>query len=180
MLKKIAYAGLAIGITAGAIHSYDQVRFGERTAVFFRVTLADEGDFRAGRGRGDFERRSDSDRWRESTADSTRWRTFQRDSTSRSAAELREGRRSRLPREQGQGVEPSAGTAESREFRPRRNEDGSRRGRGRGRAVSLEEVGHYTLILSFVAMVSYLLDGAARKMGRALHVRNRKLLPPLS
>ena len=80
MLKKIVHAGLGIGITIGAIHAYEQVRFGVRTAVFFRMAFTSEGDFRPARARGDFQQRVDSERRRESAADSTRPRRLQRDS----------------------------------------------------------------------------------------------------
>ncbi len=179
MLKTTAYAVLAIAITVGALHAYDRVRFGERTTVFFRMAFADEGDFRVARGRGGFERPSDSERRREFTTDSTRRRVLQRDSTSRFRGELAEGRRNRPPRERGESVQPPAGTGEPGEFRPGRGDDGSRGGRRRGGAVALEEVGYYALILSFVVMATYLADGAVRRAVRARQLRRRGLPKPV-
>jgi len=66
MTKKIIYAGIAIAITVGAAYSYERVRFGERTVVFFRWVLGGESDQRFARGRGSVERR------RELSSDSAR------------------------------------------------------------------------------------------------------------
>ncbi len=52
MMKKIVYAGIAIAITIGAAYSYERVRFGERTVVFFKRALGGESDQRFARGRG--------------------------------------------------------------------------------------------------------------------------------
>ncbi len=180
MVRHVLYTAVGICITAGALYAYQQVRFGERTVVFFRMVFADESELGTFRGRGNLERRRDF------TTDSGGRREFLQDSTARPPRSQREGRRSRPPQQRGEGMTPPVGPTDERRSRPPQDEGreerrarfsaelaGRRGGRGRGPAVALEEVGYYTLILSFVVMVTYLVDGIARKATRAWQARRR-------
>jgi len=173
-IRRVVLVLLALGLTAGAVYSYDQVRFGDRAVVFFRTVLAGEDGFRNLRGRGDPNRRrpesaADSARLREFRADSARFGSFvgdstgrrssPGDSTGRSASAIRDRRR-----------RPPGDDGEMREMRSQRDREGRDfrgRGRGRGSAVSFEDVGYYTVIVSFVTMLTAVGEGLAKTARRA-------------
>jgi len=176
MVKKIVYAGTAIAITIGAAYSYDQVRFGDRTLVFFRSVFGGGGDVfgEGGRG-GGFERR---DRFR---ADSTRRRFVEgrernravrpdpEDAQARAEPPVRDredwGRQ--VPedaRERPEGSSQSRAEGNVRSIGESRGREGRR---GRRSDVSLEMVGYYTLILSFAVLLTHAVDGLARRVVRA-------------
>jgi hypothetical protein len=182
MVKKIIYIGVAIALTAGAAYSYERVRFGERTVVFFRWVLADESDQRSSRGRGRFDRRrelppdsiraqSDPETRRrtrptqpEGDGEEVEWpprgtREISWDEMRQSFEDMPEETRQRFERfAQERGDEDSRS---AREFRGR----GGRRGRGSD--ISLREVAYYALILSFATMATYWVDQVARVATRA-------------
>lgn len=186
MVKKIVYAGTAIAITIGAAYSYDQVRFGERTLVFFRSVFGGGGDvFGAGGRGGGFERR---DRFR---ADSTRSRFLDgrvrnravrpdpddaqarteppgdREDGDRQVPEDVRERMERLPqdaRARLDGSSQTRGEGNARSIGGSRGREGNR---GRRSDVSLEMVGYYALILSFAVMLTHAVDSFRRKAVRA-------------
>jgi len=192
MVKKIIYIGVAIAVTAGAAYSYERVRFGERTVVFFRWVLADESDQRSSRERGRFDGRREllPDSIRGQLGPETRRRSrptrrggegeqFERrargtgdssetswDETRRSFEDMPEETRLRFEQfsqERGDGDSRSA-----REFRDR----GGRHGRDDN--ISLRGVAHYALILSFATMATYWVDQVARTAARARQMRKSK------
>jgi len=192
MVKKIIYIGVAIAVTAGAAYSYERVRFGERTMVFFRWVLAGEDDQRFSRGRGGFDGRREliPDSIRGQLSPETRRRTRPtrpgregeqverpargtRDSSETSWEEMRRSfedmpEETRLRFEQFSQERGDGDSRSAREFRGR----GGRRGRGND--ISLRGVAHYALILSFATMATYWVDQVARTAARARRMRKSR------
>ncbi|UCG89166.1 MAG: hypothetical protein JSW71_11760 [Gemmatimonadota bacterium] len=190
MVKKILYAGTAIAVTIGAAYSYHQVRFGDRTLVFFRSVFGEENAFREGWRGGGIERRErvqpDSarrrfvergvrDRLVRQEQEGARGRTEppvrDREGTDRQVPDDVGQRGERLPdevRERVERLSQGRGEGNSQSFGEARGREGRR---GRRSDVSLKMVGYYTLILAFAVMVTYGVDGLTRRVVRARRTR---------
>lgn len=160
MTKLTLHAVALIALTIGAVYSYEEVRFGERTASVFRVAFADESEARAGGGPPGFERRG------RGGSGGMRRRTSTEDRESADATDIP----ARI--EEIRGMRDEVGdssTARMRELmREQSDEFRDRRGRsgrgghgghgGRGSTISLEEVAYYTIIFAFATMLTYTVD----------------------
>ena len=163
MIKNTVYVILAIAITAGAAHSYDELRFGERTALFFRVVFANEGGAAGFRGQRGFEGRGEGD---------ARWMVGDSSEMAARFERIRMARGEIRGRPEGMREPPAEQLGVGRTRMERSDRDRDRGGRGlRGAAVSLTVVSHYSLILAFAAMATYMLDGLIKKAVRGRPAR---------
>ena len=57
MIRQAIHAAIFVALAIGAAYSYDEVRFGERTLVFFKTAFAEEGTSQLRGGRRGYEGR---------------------------------------------------------------------------------------------------------------------------
>lgn len=196
-MMKVVHAVALIVLTIAAAHSYQEVRFAERTASFFRIALSEADATRTARGRRfDRDERGDLERPRRRARADDRdvTATYSRDAINQSEREGRfpyQGIRSETPagesndmtagletrrrvqREDSDNpagiVQPRADMEQFRETLRGRSREIRRGGRhGRRRAaVSLGEVLHYTIIFAFATMFTYTMDVLLKRALRA-------------
>ena len=143
MIRQIVHAAIFVTIAIGAAYSYDEVRFGERTLVFFKTALAERDTAQMRGGRGGSEGRG------------------------------RGGRGMRRGREEGEiQAERGEQSGEIRETRRERSSESRGHGGhgGRGASISLEEVAYYTIIFVFATMLTYSIDGIVKRAVRGRRV----------
>lgn len=143
MIRQTIHAAIFVALAIGAAHSYDEVRFGERTLVFFTTAFAERGTAQMRGGRGGSEGRG------------------------------RGGRGMRRGREEDDVLaERGELSDETRETRRGRSIESRGRGGhgGRGASITLEEVAYYTIIFVFATMLTYSIDGIAKSVVRGRRV----------
>ena len=143
MIRQTIHAAIFVALAIGAAYSYDEVRFGERTLVFFKTAFAEQGTAQMRGGRGGSEGRG------------------------------RGGRGMRRGREEGDvRAERGELSDENQETRRGRSSESRGRGGhgGGGASISLEEVVYYTIIFVFVTMLTYSIDGIVKSVVRGRRV----------
>ena len=143
MIRQIIHAAIFVTIAIGAAYSYDEVRFGERTLVFFKTAFAEQGTAQMRGGQGGSEGRD------------------------RGGRGIRRGRE-----EVDNRPERGEQSDEIRETRRRRSSESRGHGGhgGRGASISLEEVAYYTIIFVFATMLTYSIDGIVKRAVRGRRV----------
>jgi len=160
MLKKILYTVLFIVLATGAVYSYQKVDFSRKTVMFFQVFFGGEN---AMGGPGGAHPMGDN-----------------------------RGGEMQLPGGQAMGAEPQQGNSEGQ---PAMGENGERSGPPNmqqggnpptrpegnggpgghggpgGASVNLKTVGLYTVIMTFMTMLTVLLDNGIRSLKRARKVK---------
>jgi hypothetical protein len=143
MIRQTIHAAIFVALAIGAAHSYDEVRFGERTLVFFKTAFAERDTAQMRGGRGGSEGRG------------------------RGGRGMRRGREEvDVPAERGEQSD------EIRETRRERSSESRGHGGhgGRGASISLEEVTYYTIIFAFATMLTYSIDGIVKGTVRGRRV----------
>ncbi len=143
MIRQTIHAAIFVALAIGAAYSYDEVRFGERTLVFFKTAFAEQGTAQMRGGRGGSEGRG------------------------------RGGRGMRRGREEGDvRAERGELSDEIQETRRGRSSESRGRGGdgGGGASISLEEVTYYTIIFAFATMLTYSIDGIVKGTVRGRRV----------
>ena len=143
MIRQTIHAAIFVALAIGAAYSYDEVRFGERTLVFFKTAFAEQGTAQMRGGRGGSEGRG------------------------RGGGGMRRGREEGDVRaERGELSDEIQETRRGRSSESRgRGGDG-----GGGASISLEEVTYYTIIFAFATMLTYSIDGIVKGTVRGRRV----------
>ena len=143
MIRQTIHAAIFVALAIGAVYSYDEVRFGERTLVFFKTAFAEQGTAQMRGGRGGSEGRGRGSSGRRRGREEGNVRAERADQSD----EIRETRRARSSESRGHGGHG-----------------------GRGASISLEEVTYYTIIFAFATMLTYSIDGIVKRAVRGRRV----------
>jgi hypothetical protein len=164
MLKKLLYTILFIALAAGSVYAYQKVGFTRKTAMFFQVVLGNETAMGQGHGGPQM---GDNRGGEMANFQPPGGQTSSTDTQGSFSGppSMAEGGENAAPAHMQQGQAPPSGS------------DGNGRPGGHGGSggnISLSNVGLYTVIMSFMVMLTFFMDNWVRNFTR---IRKNRIKP---